>query len=102
MDVYNISNLLTIIGGLVVLVNILTQVLKGVTWDKLPTNIVALILSEALTLAAGAAYAQINGIHITWYLVVGAVVVGFMVAYAAMFGYDKLKEVLDWRETDGN
>lgn len=102
MDVYNISNLLVIIGALVVLVNILTEVIKKVTWDKLPTNIVALIFSEALTLAAGAAYAQISGIHITWYLVVGAVVVGFMVAYAAMFGYDKLKEILDWRKTDGN
>ena len=97
MDVYNISNLLAIIGALVVLVNILTEVIKKVTWDRLPTNIVALILSEGLTLAAGAAYA-----HITWYLVVGAVVVGFMVAYAAMFGYDKLKEILDWRKTNGN
>ena len=102
MDVYNISNLLAIIGALVVLVKILTEVIKKVTWDRLPTNIVALILSEGLTLAAGAAYAQINTIHITWYLVVGAVVVGFMVAYAAMFGYDKLKEILDWRKTNGN
>lgn len=102
MDVYNISNLLAIIGALVVLVNILTEVIKKVTWDRLPTNIVALILSEGLTLAAGAAYAQINTIDITWYLVVGAVVVGFMVAYAAMFGYDKLKEILDWRKTNGN
>ena len=102
MDVYNISNLLAIIGALVVLVNILTEVIKKVTWDRLPTNIVALILSEGLTLAAGAAYAQITTIHSTWYLVVGAVVVGFMVAYAAMFGYDKLKEILDWRKTNGN
>lgn len=102
MDVYNISNLLAIIGALVVLVNILTEVIKKVTWDRLPTNIVALILSEGLTLAARAAYAQITTIHITWYLVVGAVVVGFMVAYAAMFGYDKLKEILDWRKTNGN
>lgn len=53
MDVYNISNLLAIIGALVVLVNILTEVIKKVTWDRLPTNIVALILSEGLTLAAG-------------------------------------------------
>ncbi len=54
MDVYNISNLLAIIGALVVLVNILTEVIKKVTWDSLPTNIVALVLSEGLTLAAGA------------------------------------------------
>ena len=35
MDVYNISNLLAIIGALVVLVNILTEVIKKVTWDRL-------------------------------------------------------------------
>ena len=29
-----------------------------------------------------------------WYMVVAAVVVGFMVAYAAMFGFDKLKEAI--------
>ena len=39
----------------------------------------------------------ITGIGVTWYMVVAAVVVGMMVAYAAMFGFDKLKEALDWR-----
>ena len=29
-----------------------------------------------------------------WYYVAAAVVVGFAVAYAAMFGFDKLKEAL--------
>lgn len=29
-----------------------------------------------------------------WYMVFAAVVLAFMVAYAAMFGFDKLKEAL--------
>lgn len=87
-----ISTLLMIIGGVTILTNIIVQVVKTVTWDKIPTNFLALMVSEALTLAAGAAYAQIKGIAITWYLVFAAVVVGLLSAYAAMVGYDKLIE----------
>lgn len=90
----DIAVLMTGIGALVALVNIITQVIKKATWDKLPTNIVVVLLSEALTLVMFFAYAQITALAVTWYMVVAAVVVGFMVAYAAMFGYDKLKEAI--------
>lgn len=90
----DISVLLPIIGALVAVVNIVTQVLKKVTWDKIPTNVVVLLLSVALTVAAFYAYAQITALAVTWYMVVAAVVGGFGVAYAAMFGFDKLKETI--------
>ena len=93
-----LSVIITAVGVLVALTNIITQVLKKATWDKLPTNILALIVAVALTLAAGFAYCQIEAITITWYIVVAFVVVGFMVAYAAMFGFDKLKEIMNWGE----
>ncbi len=32
----------------------------------------------------------------TWYIVAALIVGGFMVAYAAMFGYDKLMEIMQW------
>lgn len=67
-SVLNWSVIISIIGVLVVLTNIVVQVLKKVTWDKLPTNALAMIVS--------------------------LVVLAFMVAYAAMFGFDKLKEAL--------
>lgn len=94
MEIVDISILLSIIGAITIVTNILVQVLKKVTWDKLPTNFVVLIVSEALTLSSGIAYGQIKDISITWYMVGAAIVVGFMVAYAAMFGFDKLKESL--------
>lgn len=90
----DLSVLLPIIGALVAVVNIVTQVLKKVTWDKLPTNVLVVILSVALTLAAFFTYAQITALTVTWYMVVAAVVAGFAVAYAAMFGFDKLKETI--------
>lgn len=84
-SVLNWSVIISIIGVLVVLTNIVVQVLKKVTWDKLPTNALAMIVSLVLTL---------KGIAIVWYMVFAAVVLAFMVAYAAMFGFDKLKEAL--------
>lgn len=93
-SIFNIPMLLSIVGALVVLTNIIVQVLKKVTWEKLPTNILAVIVSMVLTLVAFFAYFQINAITVTWYMIVAAVIVGFCTAYAAMFGFDKLKETI--------
>jgi len=93
-ELINVTSLLTVIGVLVALVNIITEVVKKATWDKIPSSLLAVIISLVLTLVAFFAYCQFSAIAVTWYLVVAAVVVGFMVAYAAMFGYDKLKEIL--------
>ena len=90
----SLSTILTIVGILVVLTNVVVQVLKKATWGKLPTNILAIIVSMALTLLAFFAYCQIKAIAVVWYMVVAAVVLGFLVSYAAMFGFDKLKEAL--------
>ena len=88
--------IIPILAALVALTNAIVQVIKKATWDKLPTNILAMIVGIALTLAAGIAYLQIMAIAVTWWMVVTLVVVGFMVAYAAMFGFDKLMEVVEW------
>lgn len=93
-SILNWSVVISIVGVLVVLTNIITQVLKKVTWEKLPTNILVVIISMALTLVAFFAYCQIKAVAVVWYMIVAAVVLGFMVAYAAMFGFDKLKEAL--------
>ena len=61
----------------------------------MPTNILVLVVSLILTLVAFFAVCQIKGIAVVWYMVIAAVVLAFMVAYAAMFGYDKLVEILN-------
>ena len=90
----NLATLIAIIGVLVAVTNIIVEVLKKVIWDKIPTSLLALIVALALTLVAFFAWASYVGFVIVWYMVVAAVVVGLMVAYAAMFGFDKLKEIL--------
>lgn len=89
-----VSTLIAIIGVLVALTNIIVEVIKKLTWDKVHTNIVATLVAEVLTLVAFFAWTSINSIVVVWYYVVAAVVVGILVAYAAMFGFDKLKEIL--------
>lgn len=93
-SIFDWSVILSIVGVLVVLTNIIVQVLKKLTWDRLPTNVLAVIVAMGLTLAAFFALCQIRGVTVLWYMVAAAIVVGFMVAYAAMFGYDKLREAL--------
>lgn len=90
----SISALMGIIGILVALTNIVVEVLKKLTWEKIPTNIVAVVVAVALTLLAFFAWTSYKQIEILWYYVAAAVIVGILVAYAAMFGFDKLKEIV--------
>lgn len=89
------DKLILIIGALVAVTNIIVEVVKKLTWDKLPTNILATIVAVVLTMVSFFAYVSYAGLTIVWYWVVAAFIVGIFVAYAAMFGFDKLKEVLD-------
>ena len=97
MENFDIGIILVIVGALMALTNIIAEVLKKLLWDRLPTNILVVIIAQVLTLATGAAYAQITGVEVLWYYVVAAIVLGFLVAYAAMFGFDKLKQALEQR-----
>lgn len=98
MDMTVVTNyaatLLTVIAVLVALTNIVVEVLKKLTWNKIPTDLLAIIVAVALTMLAFFAWASYTGITVLWYYIAAAIVVGLMVAYAAMFGFDKLKEIL--------
>lgn len=96
----DLTKIIPIIGVLVALTNVIVQVLKKATWDKLPTNVLALVIAMLLCLVAGIAYCQVNAISMTWYLVAALIVLGFLVAYAAMFGFDKLQEIMKWKKVD--
>lgn len=91
-----ITTLIGAVGAIAFVVSVITQVLKGVKpLDKLPTDILVFILSIVLTLVAFFAYASYAGLIVLWYYVVGAVIGGFIVAFVAMYGWTKLKELWD-------
>lgn len=87
-----VSQLFIIIGVLVAIVNIITEVAKKLYKFKEAgaINLFVTSISILLTCLTFVAYWQIKGLEFTWYLYVTFVIIGFMVAYAAMFGFDKL------------
>ena len=90
-----ISVILPLVLVLMVVTNIIVEVVKGLTWGKLPTNVLAFFVAMAVTLLAFFAMCQIAGVQVTWYMVVGAIVLGFFVCFAAMYGFDKLKQTME-------
>ena len=90
-----VSIILPVVLALMIVTNIIVQVLKDLTWGKLPTNVLAFIVAMAVTMLAFVAWCQIAGIPVTWYMVVGAIVLGFFVCFAAMYGFDKLKQTME-------
>lgn len=90
-----ISLVLPVVLVLMVITNIIVETLKKLTWGKLPTNILAFAVALAVTLLAFFALCQIMEIAVVWYMVVGAIILGIFVAYAAMFGFDKLKQTVE-------
>lgn len=88
-----ISQILLIISVLTALVNIVTEVAKKIfDWvqGSKVINVFVLALSLILTVGVFTAYWQIKQMEIAWYIIVAFIIIGFLVAYAAMFGYDKL------------
>lgn len=91
--------LIPIVFGLMLLVNIFTEVLKKVLWDKVPTNLLAFVLSLIITIVALFIYLEIVGIVFVWWMIPIAIAVAFFVAYSAMFGFDKWKQMFDqWKQ----
>lgn len=88
------SILLAVIAVLVFMTNIIVEVIKGL-FPKVPTNIVAVIVAQVVTILSLVVLCAVLEISIMWYYAVGAVVLGLFTAYAAMFGFDKFKEALE-------
>lgn len=91
-------SLIPIVFGLMLLVNIITEVLKNVL-NTIPANAIVLALSIITTIIAMFIWLDVNLIRFAWWMIPVAIGVAFMVAYAAMFGFDKFKQMVDqWYE----
>jgi high-affinity Fe2+/Pb2+ permease len=80
-----------VIAALAFVVSAIIEVIKNIgPLAKVPTDIVVVIVAVIVTVAALFVYAAILGIMLPWYYIVIAVVCGFIVAYIAMYGWDKI------------
>lgn len=94
MENFDITIIISLIGVLVLITNVITEVLKSV-FKKTPPQITATIVAIASQVIAFQGYSSIMNINTTWWMWVAAVVVGFFVSYGAQFGFDKLKEIIN-------
>lgn len=93
--------ILAIIGVLAFMVSLITQVFKGVgILAKIPTDILVVVLSIGITVAAFTAYMQYIQQTILWYMILAAIMAGFVVAFIAMFGWEKFSEL--WKRFGRN
>lgn len=87
--------LLTVVLGLTLVTNVIVQVLKGLLYDRIPTNLLAFLTATAVTTGAGFALWSYYGFSITGWMVAALVALCFLVAFAAMYGYDKLVQMVE-------
>ena len=86
-----------IIFALIVAVaNILTELAKQLISFKNDYQINGFVLavSVILSLLSYCAFWSYSGYNFGFYVIAAFVIVGFLAAYAAMFGYDKLLKVI--------
>lgn len=90
----NMTILLGMIGILAFAVSIIVQVFKGVSFlKKIPTDILVFVLSIGLTVTAFVAYMQYIQQTILWYMILAAILAGLLVAFVAMYGWEKVSEL---------
>lgn len=90
----NMTLLLGVIGILAFTVSVVVQVFKGVSvLKKIPTDILVFVLSIGLTVTAFVAYMQYVQQTILWYTIIAAILAGLLVAFVAMYGWEKVSEL---------
>ena len=90
----NMTLILAVIGILAFLVSVVTQVFKGVGFlSMIPTDALVLVLSIGISISAFVAYMQYIQMTILWYMILAAIMAGFIVAFVAMYGWEKLSEL---------
>ena len=86
---------LTVVLALTLVTNIIVQVLKGIFYDLIPTNLLAFLVAVGVTVATGCGLWSYYGFEVTGWMIVSQVAICFVVAFSAMFGYDKLVQMIE-------
>lgn len=90
----NLTLIMAVVGVLAFVVSVITQVFKGVgALKKIPTDILVFVLSIVLTVVTYVAYMDYIQQTVIWYMFIVAVIAGFMVAFVAMYGWEKISEL---------
>ena len=87
----NLQTILLVMGALVFLVNVIVEVTKNLyPLNQVHTNYYVTLLSIVLTVLSYFVYLSYSSSKFVWYYLIAAIILGFLVAYIAMLGWDKL------------
>ena len=96
-----ITYVLTAIGALAFLVSVIVQVIKELpVLQRIPTSLVALVVSLILCPLAVVIVCQYRKIVIVWYYVVASFIASFIVYLVATGGWERVAEM--WKRTKYN
>lgn len=92
------ATLILVLGVLVFVVNVVVEVTKNL-WplDQMHTNYYVTGLSIVLTVLSYFIYLSYTSSKFIWYYLVAVIMAGFIVAYLAMFGWEKLIKL--WQDS---
>ena len=89
-----VPSALGLIGALAMTVMVITEVIKEMPpFSLIRTSYVVTVLSIALSVGCLFAWADWVERKLQWYLVCGAVIGGFFVAFISMFGWEKFQQM---------
>ena len=97
--------LLAVVLALTLVTNIIVQVLKSLLCNLIPTNLLAFLVAVIVTVCTSLALWSYYKFEITGWMVTALVALCFAVAFAAMFGYDKLVQLVEqagWLKKGGS
>lgn len=87
--------LIMVVGALSFFVSIITQLTKEFVIKAIPTKLYVLLLSVVLTPLSTLCYLSYKSVEIKYYLVIGSIALGFIVAFIATYGWEEFKELKD-------
>lgn len=94
LEINNFALVIGLIGVIAFVLNIIVELTKDLPFLKdIPTVAYVLVLSPVLCLLAYFGYISYVGATVLWYMVVAVIVGSFVVAYVAMYGWEKFYEL---------
>ena len=85
---------LAIVAALATVVSIITEVVKNVgPMKNVPTDLVVILLSAIVTVVAYFMATSYFAHAFVWYELVAAIIGSFVVAFVAMYGWDKINDL---------
>lgn len=97
-----LTDQVTMIGAIAIIVNIITELTKNIGFlSKVPTIIQVVVTAIVLSAVTYFAQCAATGSKFLWYMLFGKLIAGIIAAYVALYGWDKLNETVNKFKSKG-